>query len=121
MDVPVEISFTNLNSSPALEQRIRERVAKLDKISGHLVSCRVAVALPHRQHQQGNIPRIRIDMAVPGQELVVSHEPHHMERKYTEPDIINALNEAFRAAERKLIESKERLAASSRQPRPSTV
>ena len=120
MDIPPEISFTNVDTSPELEERIHEKVARLEKIFDRLVACRVAVAYPHQHQQHGNIPRIRIEMSVPGShELVVSHEPNHMQEKYADPDITNALNEAFKAAERKLREYKEELRDKERTPKES--
>jgi cold shock CspA family protein len=38
---------------------------------------------------------------------VVSHEPEHLQRKYQRPDLRNAINEAFRIAERRLLDLKE--------------
>lgn len=122
MDIPAEISFTNVDASPEIEERIHEKVARLDKIFDRLVACRVAVAYPHKHHQRGNIPRIRIEMSVPGSdELVVSHEPNHLQEKYADPDITNALNEAFRAAERKLKDYKEQLRDKSRPPKQNSA
>ena len=43
MDVPLEIAFHNLESSAAVETRVRERVAKLEKLFPRLVACRVVV------------------------------------------------------------------------------
>jgi len=116
MDVPVEISFKNLDSSVALEDRIRAKVEKLEEKFDCLVACRVAVSLPHRQHLQGNVPNIRIDMTVRGQEIVVSHDAH-AEHRLDEPGFAAALNEAFKAAERKLAHYKGSARRASRQPR----
>jgi len=40
---------------------------------------------------------------------VVAHEPEHLQRKYKKPNLHNAINEAFRIAERQLAEYKEQL------------
>lgn len=66
MDVPLELAFHNLEASEAVEARVRERVAKLEKMFPRLVACRVVVEAPHKQHQKGNIFRVRIEMSVPG-------------------------------------------------------
>src|SRR3546814_19924832 len=108
MDVPLEISFHNIDSSDSVEAAVRGHVAKLDKRYGRLVSCRVAIKAPHRQHRQGNIPVVRIDLSVPGEELVVSRPPHHPRERYHEPDVYTVLNDAFGAAERQLKGSEER-------------
>jgi cold shock CspA family protein len=38
---------------------------------------------------------------------VVSHEPEHLMRKYQHPDLHKAINEAFRIAERQLLDLKD--------------
>ena len=46
MDTPLEIAFHNLSSSPALEEDIRKRVARLEKLYPRLAGCRVAIEAP---------------------------------------------------------------------------
>jgi cold shock CspA family protein/ribosome-associated translation inhibitor RaiA len=102
MDVPLEIAFHNLESSAAVETRVRERVAKLEKLFPRLVACRVVVEAPHRQHQKGNIYRVRVEMSVPGEDLVVSKEPNRAQERFADPDIYTVLKDAFDTAERML-------------------
>jgi len=102
MDVPLEIAFHNLESSTAVETRVRERVAKLEKLFPRLVACRVVVEAPHRQHQKGNIFRVRIEMSVPGDDLVVSKEPNRAQERFADPDVYVVLKDAFDTAERML-------------------
>ena len=108
MDIPVEIVFHNMSSSPTVEAEIRDRVAKLDKLYEHLVGCRVSVERLHRSHQTGNLYDVHIDMLVPGNELAVTREPHRAKEKYANPDLGVALREAFRTAERRLLDFKRR-------------
>ena len=107
MDVPLELSFHQVDSSEAVERRVRERAAKLDRLYGRIASCRVAIEAPHRQHRKGNLMRVRIDISVPGKELVVTREPHH-KQDYAEPDVYALVNDAFDAAERQVKEFKAR-------------
>lgn len=72
---PVQISFRNMESSPEVEEKIREEAVNLDSYYDRIVSCRVVVEAPHQHHEHGNAYHIRIDMVVPGGELVVKHEP----------------------------------------------
>ncbi|MBL28803.1 MAG: 30S ribosomal protein S30 [Rhodospirillaceae bacterium] len=106
MDVPLELSFHQVDSSETVEQRIRERAAKLDRLYDHIASCRVAVEAPHRQHRKGNQMRVRIDISVPGKELVVTRSPHRPEQTYADPDVYALVNDAFDAAERQIKEFK---------------
>ena len=51
---------------------------------------------------------VHIELGIPGRkDLVVSHEPDHLLRKYQRPDLHKAINEAFRIAERQLLDLKE--------------
>ena len=108
MDVPLEIRFHGMDSSESVEQRIREKVAKLERKYGRLVACRVGVEKPHNQHRTGNVYEVHIELSVPGTELVVSREPHGLGERYKNPDIYQAVNAAFDAAERQLQQFKDK-------------
>jgi ribosome-associated translation inhibitor RaiA len=108
MDVPVEIVFHNMSSSPTVEAEIRERVEKLDRLYDHLIGCRVSVELLHRRHKTGNLYDVHIDMRVPGNELAVTREPHRAREKFANPDVGVAVRDAFRAAERRLVDFKRK-------------
>ncbi|HEX3860074.1 MAG TPA: HPF/RaiA family ribosome-associated protein [Stellaceae bacterium] len=109
MDIPVEIVFHNMPNSATLEVEIRDRTDKLERRFQHLIGCRVSVEQLHRRHQSGNIYEVHIEMRVPGDDLVVSHEPHHAHDRFTDPNAGIALRNAFKAAERRLIDYKQRL------------
>lgn len=102
MDVPLEIAFHNMDVSESVEARVRERVAKLEKLYDRLVGCSVVIEAPHRQHRTGNIFRVRIFMSVPGDELVVDKEPNRAKEKFADPDVYAVLGDAFDVAERRL-------------------
>ena len=108
MDIPVEIVFHNMPSSPALEADIRGRVAKLERLYKHLIGCRVSVEHLHRRHQTGNVYEVHIEMRVPGEDVVVSREPHHARERYADPDVGVAVRDAFKTAERRLLDFKQR-------------
>jgi cold shock CspA family protein/ribosome-associated translation inhibitor RaiA len=109
MDKPLEIAFHGVSSSPEVEAEIRDHVDKLARRFGHLIGCRVAVELLHRQHKTGNVYDVHVEMQVPGGELVVSRTPHRPRDRYASPDLHVCLRDAFRAAERRLTEYKRRL------------
>lgn len=96
---PVEISFLNLSPSPAIEARIRERAEKLDRFYDQIMTCRVAVEAAHKHHHKGNLYRVRIDVTVPGEELVVSRVPNDQQ---AHEDIYVALRDAFDAMRRQV-------------------
>lgn len=110
VQVPVEIAFHNLPSIPWAEEEIRNRIARLEQIFDRLVTCRVRID-QRANNASGSIPPVvRIEMGVPGRgDLVVSHEPEHLQQKYRSPDLRNAIHEAFRIAEDKLATYKRQL------------
>jgi cold shock CspA family protein/ribosome-associated translation inhibitor RaiA len=108
LQVPLEIAFHNIESSERAEQEIRARVSELERIYDRLVSCRVRID-QRAKNVTGTIPPVvRIELGIPGRgEIVVSHEPDHLLRKYRHPDLHKAITEAFRIAERRLLDIKE--------------
>lgn len=109
MDVPLEIRFHNLEPSAALEDAIRERAEKLDRLYDRLTSCRVSVEAPHKQHRKGNLYEVHIELGVPGGMLAVTREPHRARERYASPDVYKTLRDAFDAAERQLLDYKRRI------------
>lgn len=109
MQTPLEIAFHNVPSSDHIETDIRERAGKLERLYDRLTACRVSVEADHKQHRTGNVYQVHIVMTVPGQELVVSREPHKVKQRFAEPDIHTSIREAFKAAERQLKEFKRKL------------
>jgi len=69
------MTFRNMPPSQAVEAQVRDRAAKLDLFYDKIMACRVVVEAPHRRHHKGKLYHVRIDMTVPGGELVVKREP----------------------------------------------
>jgi ribosome-associated translation inhibitor RaiA/cold shock CspA family protein len=110
MQVPLEIAFHNIESSDWAEREIRTRVTELERIYDRLVSCRVRIDQRNKDLTGTIPPVVRIELGIPGRgEIVVSHEPDRLLRKYQHPDLHKAINEAFRVAERRLYDLKEQL------------
>ncbi len=99
MQVPVHISFQEMEASEAVEAAIKDKVAKLEKIFNRITSCKVTVAIPHRHQHQGNHFNVRIDLSVPGAELVVNRDPVN---RASHEDCYVAIHEAFNAAKKQL-------------------
>jgi ribosomal subunit interface protein len=110
MQKPVEIAFRNIESSDAAEAAIRDHVARLEHMFGRMTSCRVRVDQRNQNANETMPPVVHIDISVPGHnDIVVAHEADHLQRKYQAPDLRNAINEAFRIAERRLGKYKDKL------------
>jgi ribosomal subunit interface protein len=96
MQRPVQITFKDIPPSEAVETHIREKVAKLETFYPNIIGCHVTVELPHKHHHQGKLHNVRIDIKVPGSEIVVNRDKHE--------DIYVALRDAFDAAKRQVEE-----------------
>ena len=98
---PIEIIFRNLDRSAAIEDEARRRLEKLNHFYNRIQSCRLTIELEGKHHTQGRNFDVRIDMSVPGEELVVSHA-HRNE------DVYVALKDATASAKRRLEEFAEK-------------
>jgi ribosomal subunit interface protein len=104
MQIPLEICYKNLDKSEALEARIREKVEKFERYADRITSCRVVVEGPNRHHVHGGCFAVRIDLHVPGEELIIKRDgkdPAHT-------DVYVAVRDAFDAAFRKLAQHSHR-------------
>jgi ribosome-associated translation inhibitor RaiA len=82
MQLPLQISFRQMDHSPALEATIREKAARLDTFANRIMSCRVVVELAGKHHVHGNQYNVRIDITLPGGEVAATREPgEHQEYK----------------------------------------
>ncbi len=99
MQKPLEITFRHMEPSEALETTIREKAAKLERYCGEIIGCSVVVETPHKHHHQGNLFHFRIDVTVPGKEIVVKRSP---DEHHAHEDPYVALRDAFDAMRRQL-------------------
>lgn len=74
MQLPPTITFRGVTPSADLEAEIRARIDKLETYYRSIMGCRVLVELVERHHEAGNRYHVRIDLTVPGDEIVVAHE-----------------------------------------------
>jgi ribosome-associated translation inhibitor RaiA len=100
MPAPLQITFRNMESSPALATRIRQLTGRLKKFSDQITRCQVVIEAPHHQrHEQGALFKCRVELGVPGREIVIdsthTNDPAHQ-------DAHVAVRDAFRAARRQL-------------------
>jgi len=99
MQIPLQISFRNMDPSPAVEERIRKKAAKLERFHDRIVGCTVVVEAPHRHHHKGKLYNVRIDISVPGKDLVVDRAKP---LDHAHEDVYVAIRDAFNAAVRRL-------------------
>lgn len=106
MQVPVEITFRDMQRSEATEILIREKISKLEQICSYMISCRVIIEKPQVRQRGGSAYRFRIDIRVPPHhEIVARHEPGRGDVHQDLPEIIR---DTFDAARRQLQELVEK-------------
>jgi len=96
MNVPVQITYRNMESSAALDEAVRDRAAKLEQFHPRITTCRVLVEQPARHRQRSIEFVVHVDLKVPGGEITVNRDHHE--------DVYVALRDAFDTARRKLEE-----------------
>jgi ribosomal subunit interface protein len=94
----LQITFRNIDASPSVEAKIRERARELEQFFDRIVSCRVLIEAPDRR-RHGDLYHVRVDLKVPGKEMVVKRDPsqHHAHE-----DIYVAVRDCFDAVRRQL-------------------
>lgn len=94
MKQSLQIAFHNMERSDALEAAVRTRVEHLDRFADDVMSCRVVLDQVQMHQHQGRPFGVRIELTVPGHELVVN--------RVQDEDIHVALREAFDDMKRQL-------------------
>lgn len=102
MQTPVHIQFQNMKPSEAVEAAVKKRAEKLERLYPSVQRCRVVVSAPSPKKQHGGIFHTRIDLRLPGQEIVVnrSSDQHH-----AHTDVYVSIRDAFDKAQRQLEET----------------
>ena len=110
MQVPLEIGFHNVEPSDWAEQEIRRHVEKLERKFNRITACRVRIDQRAKASNDTIPPVVHIEVSIPGhRDVVVSQEPEDLQQRFQSPDIHNAINEAFRIAERQLLDIKAQM------------
>ena len=94
MKLPLQIVFRELERSDAVETAVREKAEKLNLFYDRIMGCRVTVGMIQKHKHQGKLYNVRVDMTVPGSEIVVNRD--------TAEDVYVAIRDAFDHARRKL-------------------
>jgi ribosome-associated translation inhibitor RaiA len=115
MQTPLQITFHQVPHSPALEADVRKWVDELATFFDRIISCRVLIEVPHRHHHRGRLYRVRIEIGVPGDHVVVDRSPDE-DGAHADPYV--AVRDAFRAAKRQLEDHVDSLRPEGSMPRP---
>ena len=94
MQRPVEITSSDFSLTESVRTDIHRRAAKLETYYDHIFGCKVVVEAPVHHHHKGGPFKVRIELAVPGNDLVVNHKD--------DEELSVAIREAFHAIRRQL-------------------
>jgi cold shock CspA family protein/ribosome-associated translation inhibitor RaiA len=101
MEVPLQIAFKNLDSSTFIENLIRERAGRMERLHANIISCRVVVQVPHRSPESGKPPiGVSVEVEVPGKKRLIGKD--EQERHEAKNDQYAVVSRAFEAVERQL-------------------
>ncbi len=93
----VQLTFRDIPHSDSVAAHVEKRAQKLETFFDRMIRCHVVVEAPHRHSRHGKRYHVRIDMRVPGKELVVSKNLDD-----SKEDLHAAVDDAFADAERVL-------------------
>ncbi|HET6143164.1 MAG TPA: HPF/RaiA family ribosome-associated protein [Candidatus Acidoferrales bacterium] len=117
MTLPLQITFRNIKHSAEIDSWIRAEAEKLETFYHRIIGCRVAIEVPHRHHRKAKPLHIRIDLTLPGKEIVITQEPVALRRTLVKReglgttrakpgplhgDMELAIHEAFKSAGRRV-------------------
>lgn len=101
MNIPMQITYRDMEASDSLDSEIRKRASELEKFFDHIIRCRVIVEAPSAHHRNGQSYQVRIELSVPGQEIIAGEHDSN-------EDAYVAVRDAFARAERELKKYAER-------------
>ena len=99
MQEDLQITWRDMKPSDALSAKIGEQVETLERFYDGMIGCRVVVEQLHRHKHKGNLFNVRIDLLVPGKEIVVNRESGK-DHAHEDPYVV--VRDAFKAARRQL-------------------
>ena len=136
MTRPLQVTFRNMAVAPVLEEEVRARAAWLETFCSEIVGCRVLIEFPHRHRPRGRPVHIRVELSVPGEDIVVNQEttPHFtfsdarpesahrtVAGQPDHRDVVIAIHDAFDAARRRLEDFARRRRADVKAARADAV
>ena len=109
MTVPLEIHFHGLDKSDAMETRVREKFAKLERHFDRMSGCRVVLEAPQRNQAKAKVFQVKIEISVKGgKPIIINHE---REGAHANEDLAWTIRDAFDVALRRVDEMSSQLAS----------
>jgi ribosome-associated translation inhibitor RaiA len=113
MQLPLQVTFRNVEPSDSVRSDIEAHAAKLHQFFDRIVSCRVAVEATTRRGQKGKLFNVRVDLGVPGREIVTSGRGF---KSQAHEDVRMAVKNAFTVAGRTLEDYARKLRGNVKTP-----
>lgn len=104
---PLQVTFHQARRSDSHLSIIRRKAAHLRKHCRQVMGCHVWVQGPDRHHRKGRSYRVRLAVALPGQSVVVEHQPPDQDG-HGWAGMRQAIDGAFRVAQQRLDERTDR-------------
>lgn len=101
MNLPLQITYREMEANETLSSEISKRAAALERYFDRVTRCRVIVAAPSQHHRHGQHHVVRIELSVPGHEIISGEHDGN-------EDVFVAMRSSFATAERELKKYAER-------------
>lgn len=99
MQLPLQISFRNVDPSDAVRRDIEQHMEKLEQHYDRITHCRVVVEAESKRGGKGKLFNVRIDLTLPGHEIAVNRKGP---KSGAYSNMQAAVRAAFAAAQRSL-------------------
>lgn len=115
MRTRTEVHFKGIEKSEAIEERILDKLEKLEKSFDRLSRARVVIEAPHRNGQRPLAYLVKIELSIPSRKpIVISHERAVSQGN---DELQLAIRDAFEAATRRLEDTARKFNERSRAER----
>jgi ribosomal subunit interface protein len=100
MQVPLDISFHNMEPSEALRAEVEREARRLEKFHDRITSCHVTVDAPRTRHRKGDLFEVGIRVAMPQHKDIIVNKTHGDAPEHEHASV--AIKEAFARAQRQI-------------------
>ena len=118
MQTQPQVSFDDIPIDEAVRDAALRHIDELESTYDRITGCHVVVAQPHRHHREGRLYSVRVDLIVPGTEIVVNRN-HPLDHAHE--DVFVALRDSFNAARRRLEDHVRHLRGAAKSHTPRAV
>lgn len=106
MQVPLEVTYNHVDRSDWIDDYIKERVGKLERMCDGLIACRVVIEREQHSKTTGNLYRARVEVTFPPKKDLVGDKHGAVEDMHVQLRPI--MRKAFEAVEKQIKKETER-------------